>query len=81
FKLINHKTFSIVNVEDLEQLKAGSEVTVQSLLDNGILTAINGPLKILGNGELTKTLTVKATAVTESAKSKIESAGGSVELV
>ena len=81
FKLINHKTFSIVNVEDLEQLKAGTEVTLQSLLDTGILTATNGPLKILGNGELTKKLTVKAKAVTESAKTKIESAGGTVELV
>ncbi|MGK7912128.1 MAG: 50S ribosomal protein L15 [Synechococcus sp.] len=81
FKLINHKTFSIVNVEDLEQLKAGTEVTLQSLLDCGILTATDGPLKVLGNGDLTKKLTVKATAVTESAKGKIESAGGTVELV
>ncbi|MEM9568816.1 MAG: 50S ribosomal protein L15 [Cyanobacteria bacterium P01_E01_bin.34] len=81
FKLINHNTFSIVNVEDLEQLKAGSEVTLQSLLDSGILTATNGPLKILGNGNLTKMLAVKASAITDSAKSKIEAAGGTVELV
>ncbi len=81
FTLINHKTFSVVNVEDLEQLKAGSEVSLQSLLDSGILTASNGPLKVLGDGELTKKLTVKAKAVTKSAKSKIEAAGGTVELV
>ena len=81
FKIINPKHFSIVNVADLGALDAGTEVTLDSLLEAGILTATDGPLKVLGDGELSKGLTVKAAAVTESARAKIEAAGGTVELV
>ena len=81
FTIVNSKSFSIVNVSDLEQLSAGVEVSLDSLLESGVLTAANGPLKVLGDGELTKKLTVKAAAVTQSARRKIESVGGTVELV
>ena len=80
FPLVNQKHFSIVNVEALNSLPANSEVTLNSLLDNGILTASNGPLKILGNGELSVALNVKAAAFTKSAVQKIEAAGGSCEV-
>lgn len=80
FPLINPKSYTIINVGKLSSLEANTEVTLASLLESGILTSNNGPLKILGDGELTTPLTVKAAAFTASAKQKIESAGGSCEL-
>ena len=67
-----------VNVSDLEAFDNGSEVTAQALADKGIisLTKVNDGVKILGNGELTKKLDVKAVKFTKAAKEKIESAGG-----
>ena len=72
-----------VNVGDLEKLAEGSEVTAQSLAEAGIITLpkVNDGVKVLGNGDLTKKLTVKAVKFTASAKEKIEKAGGSVEEV
>ncbi|RZM79357.1 50S ribosomal protein L15 [Leptolyngbya iicbica] len=81
FPIVNRKVFTIVNVEDLAALAAKSEVTLESLLESGILTTAEGPLKILGNGELDKALTVKAAAFTKSARQKIEAAGGRCELL
>lgn len=81
FPLVNQKTYTIINVEDLADLAADSEVTLSSLLEAGILTASDGPLKILGNGELPVALNVKAAAFTRSAQTKIEAAGGSYEVV
>ncbi|MGK7909298.1 MAG: 50S ribosomal protein L15 [Synechococcus sp.] len=81
FTAINRKSFTIVNVSDLDSLDAGAEVTLESLLNGGILTTSNGPLKVLGDGELSKSLTVKAKAVTQPARTKIEAAGGTVELL
>ena len=81
FPLVNQKQFTIINVSALDNLPANSEVTLSSLLDAGILTTDDGPLKVLGDGELSKALTVKAAAFTRSAKAKIEEAGGSCEVV
>ena len=81
FELVNHKEFTIVNVEKLNGLSKNTEVTLDSLMEAGIVTANDGPLKILGNGELTVALTVKAAAATKSAIAKIEAAGGSFEAV
>ncbi|MBD2325925.1 50S ribosomal protein L15 [Alkalinema sp. FACHB-956] len=80
FPLINRKVFTIVNLEDLSGLAANSEVTLASLLEAGILTQDDGPLKVLGTGELSVALNVKAAAFTASAKEKIEAAGGSCEV-
>ncbi|MEM6445029.1 MAG: 50S ribosomal protein L15 [Cyanobacteria bacterium J06642_2] len=80
FKIINPKHFTIVNVGDLSDLAAGTEVTLESLMAEGIVTANKGALKILGDGECAAKLTVRAAAVTKSARTKIEAAGGSVEL-
>ena len=81
FPLVNQKHFTIVNVEALGSLSANSEVTIDSLLAEGILTTNDGPLKILGNGELNVALNVKAAAFTKSAVQKIEAAGGSCEVI
>ncbi|MEL6228517.1 MAG: 50S ribosomal protein L15 [Cyanobacteria bacterium J06627_3] len=81
FPIVNQKVFTVLNVARLAELSAGSEVTMASLMDAGIITSNDGPLKILGNGELNTALTVKAAAFTQSAKSKIEAAGGTCEIV
>lgn len=81
FTLINHKHYTVINVSRLNDLKKGSDVTLESLMEAGIVTANDGPLKILGEGELTVSLKVKAAAATKGAISKIESAGGSFEVI
>ncbi len=81
FPLVNQKTYTIVNVSALNSLAAGTEVTLESLLEQGITTTKNGPLKILGDGELNVALKVTAAAFTKTAQAKIEAAGGSCEVV
>jgi large subunit ribosomal protein L15 len=81
FQVYGRKAFTLVNVEDLAELKAKSEVSLESLMAAGIITQNDGPLKVLGNGELTVSLTVKAAGFTEGARSKIEAAGGTCETV
>jgi large subunit ribosomal protein L15 len=81
FPIINPKNFTIVNVGDLAELAANTEVTLESLLDAGILTAKNGPLKVLGDGEISVALQVKASAFTQSARAKIEAAKGTCEVL
>ncbi|NDD45664.1 MAG: 50S ribosomal protein L15, partial [Synechococcaceae bacterium WB9_4xB_025] len=63
------------------ELKAGSTVNLDSLVKEGVVTSPKHPLKILGNGELKVKLTVQAAAFTASARTKIEAAGGSCELL
>ncbi len=81
FPLVNHKEFTIINVGRLAELPAESQVTMEFLLEKGIVTTNDGPLKILGNGELSVALKVKAAAFSAGAKTKIESAGGTWEVV
>jgi large subunit ribosomal protein L15 len=81
FPLVNRKNYTTINVEKFASLNANTEVTLESLKSAGILTATKGPLKVLGNGELGVALKVKAAAFTESARSKIEGAGGSCEII
>ncbi|MEL6909865.1 MAG: 50S ribosomal protein L15 [Cyanobacteria bacterium J06629_2] len=81
FTVVNRKHFTVVNVGALADLSANTEVTLESLLENGIVTSNDGALKILGNGELNVALNVKAAAFTKSAKEKIEAAGGSCEVI
>lgn len=72
-----------VNVSDLEKLDNGAEVTAKTLAEAGIITLpkINDGVKILGGGDLTKKLDVKAAKFTQSAKEKIEKAGGTAQEV
>ncbi|NJN29081.1 MAG: 50S ribosomal protein L15 [Synechococcales cyanobacterium RM1_1_8] len=81
FKVINPKVYTVINVGRLAGLAANSEVNMASLLAAGIVTSNDGPLKILGDGELSVALQVEAAAFTASAKSKIEAAGGSCTVV
>ncbi|MGN0552247.1 MAG: 50S ribosomal protein L15 [Oscillospiraceae bacterium] len=70
-----------VNVSSLEIFKEGTEVDAELLLASGLVSKIDNGVKILGNGELTKNLTVKADAFSASAKEKIEKAGGKAEVM
>lgn len=81
FPLVNRHVFTIINLDDLEGLAAQSEVTLSSLLEVGILTQDDGPLKVLGGGSVNVPLAVKAAAFTKSAKAAIEAAGGTCEVV
>ncbi|MEB3293257.1 MAG: 50S ribosomal protein L15 [Synechococcales bacterium] len=81
FPIINRVQYTIINVDALATLAANSEVTLASLMEAGIVTQDDGPLKILGRGALTVALTVKAAAFTQAAKAKIEAAGGTCEVV
>jgi large subunit ribosomal protein L15 len=81
FTVVNPSVYSIVNVGDLAALSANSQVTLESLLEAGILTNDKAPLKVLGNGDLTVALNVKAAAFTSGARAKIEAAGGSCEVL
>ena len=81
FELVNHKEFTIINVAKLADLKAGSTVNLDSLVKVGLVTSPKHPLKVLGNGDLTVKLTIQASAFTASARTKIEAAGGSCEII
>ena len=70
-----------VNVEQLAQFEAGTEVTPELLKQAGVLKHLRHPVKVLGRGELTVKLTVIAHAVSASAREKIEAAGGTVTLI
>lgn len=70
-----------MKVSDLEKFEAGSVIDAQALLDAGIIKKVLDGVKVLGNGEVTKAVTVKAAAYTASAKEKIEKAGGKAEVI
>ncbi|OUT72497.1 MAG: 50S ribosomal protein L15 [Synechococcus sp. TMED19] len=81
FTLVNPKRYSVLNIAKLADLKDGTVVTRESLVEAGLLTSPKHPLKVLGDGELKVKLTVHAAAFTASAREKIEAAGGSCELI
>ena len=81
FNNIFAKPLESVNVSALNCFEDGATVNAQVLLDAGILSKCKYGVKILGNGEITKKLTVCASAFSETAKQKIEAAGGKTEVV
>ena len=81
FKNINSKDIVAINVSSLEQFENGDVVDVQTLIERGIIKDSRDGVKILGNGEFTKKLTVKANAFSASAKEKIEALGGTAEVI
>ena len=81
FKNIWAKKFATVNVETLNQFDDGAVVDAVALVEAGILKNVQDGVKILGNGDITKKLTVKVQGFTKSAKEKIEKAGGSAEVI
>lgn len=81
FKNRNTKYIVGINIGRLEVFDNGTEVTIEKLMDQHIISNPQDGVKILGNGELTKKLTVKANAFSEGAKSKIEALGGTCEVI
>ena len=81
FNNIFAKPLEAINVSALEKFEDGAVVDAQALLDAGVISKCVYGVKILGNGEITKKLTVKASAFSESAKAKIEAAGGKAEVI
>ena len=71
--------YDTINITVLNRFEADSEVTPQQFVDEGLVKSLKKPIKILGNGELLKPLTVSAHKFTQTARSKIEAAGGMVE--
>ena len=82
FNNIFRTEMAIVNVAALEaNYEAGAVVTIDSLIEKGLVKKVLDGVKVLGYGEITKALTVQANAITESAKQKIESAGGKIDVI
>ena len=75
------KIYTVVNVEQLNGFEDGAVVDLEALMAKRIVRKVVDGVKILGNGELTRKLTVKATVFSASAKEKIEAAGGKIEVI
>ncbi len=73
--------YTLINLRSLAELPSGSQVSLESLMELGIVTTNDGPLKILGHGEVSVPLTISAAAITPSAQAKIEAAGGRVQIL
>ncbi len=82
FNNYNFRTvYAVVNVGDLERFEDGTTVTIEMLKESGLVNKELDGIKILGNGKLTKKLTVKANKFSNTAKEKIESVGGKIEVI
>ena len=81
FNNIFAKHFAIVNVSDLERFDNDTVVTEELLVETGLVKKALDGVKVLGNGDLSKKLTVNVTAFSASAKEKIEKAGGKAEVI
>ena len=81
FKNYNYKDIIGINVSKLDVFENGTEVTVETLIEAGIVKNPRDGVKILGDGELTKNLTVKVNAFSKSAEEKITAAGGTCEVI
>jgi len=81
FTPLSRKVYCLVNLRDLELFDAGAVVDLEALGKAGLIGQLKDGIKILGDGELTKALTVKAQKFSKSAQAKIEAAGGTVEVI
>lgn len=81
FTNINRVDYNIVNVELLNKFEDGTTITLETLKDAGLIKQVQHGVKILGNGELSKSLTVTAHKFSKSAVAAIEKAGGKVEVI
>jgi len=82
FTNIFRKEYTTINVSDLDKFAEGTVITAEFLKNEGVIAKVGKyGLKVLGNGEITKALTVKAAAFTESAAQKIQTAGGKIEVI
>jgi len=81
FRNPNRREFEVINVRDIERSGLEGDVTVDVLRTSGIVSSGKKPVKLLGTGEITRAVNLKVHAVSETAKQKIETAGGTVEIV
>lgn len=81
FTNIFGKEYAEVNIQELNRFENGTEITPELLKETKVIKNLMDGVKILGNGELTKSLTIKAQKFTKSATAKIEAAGGKVEVI
>lgn len=81
FKNVNRKEYAVVNLSDLNQFKEGTEVTPALLVESGLIKKELSGVKLLANGDLKVKLTVKVNKYSEAAKSAVEAAGGSIEVI
>lgn len=81
FTSVNRKEYAAINVDRLEIFEDGAVVGPVQLIEEGVIKKIGDGVKIMGNGELTKKLTVQAAKFTATAKEKIEAAGGKAEVI
>lgn len=81
FTNINRKEYAIVNLETLNRFEDGTEITPALLVESGIIKAEKSGIKVLGNGQVERKLTVKASKFSQAAKEAIEAAGGSIEVI
>src|SRR5699024_3831755 len=81
FTCRNSKQIVGINVSALNRFEDGATVTVETMIESGLVSNPKDGVKILGNGEISKKLNVKVNACSESAKAKIEAAGGTVEVI
>ena len=77
----NSKDIVAINISDRERFRSGSTVTIEKMVESGLIKNTRDGVKILGNGEFTKKLNVQANAFSASAKEKIEALGGTVEVI
>mgnify|MGYP001167096575 CR=1 FL=1 len=81
FTPLNRKEYALVNLRELELFEAGSVIDIEAMGKAGLVGSIKDGIKVLGDGELSKALTVKAHKFSKSAQARIEAAGGSVEVI
>lgn len=80
-KVINRVRYAEVNLDQLERFDANTEITPDLLLETGLIDDLSMPVKILGRGDVNAAFKVKTHAISKGAQEKIESAGGSVEII
>jgi large subunit ribosomal protein L15 len=73
--------YAIINIGDLNVFEDGAEIDIVTLVENGMVSKVFDRLKVLGDGELTKKLTIKAKTFSDKAKATIEAAGGKAEVI
>lgn len=81
FRNVNRKEYAVINLDDLEMFSAGAEISPKLLVNSGIIKNLKDGLKVLGNGELTKALTVRAHKFSKTAEQKLKAAGGTAEVL
>ena len=81
FRNVNRKEYAVVNLDDLERFEAGTEINPELLINCGIVKSPKDGIKILGNGDLTKALIVRANKFSKTAEEKLKAAGGTAEVL